>query len=318
MEKLSRLPDAPVTRIYNAVEAKAVWKIRESGPRAASAVPGSLPRWEGWDDASVAPEKLGPYLRELRALLDEYKYQAAFYGHFGRRLHSIHVLRFETELHPPHAESSTRCRSRHPSGARSRELARTSRGRCCRRFRLDKQRAFGESRPLGSREPDESAQVIEAYRHLISAGPTTDPRSRDVLFVRRPTRIARQSHDAVLGSGCRSRLRTMWPELHCDALRGHSRAGAPFVVGDFAERGAGRFLEERGSEEAPTCAVVSVQVRVPQNVDLRPPCGVSSDYLRTPPAAEAYAFPLIDNGPRSDPTRRDGEPDDECAGMRAG
>jgi FAD/FMN-containing dehydrogenase/Fe-S oxidoreductase len=95
---LSRLPDAPQTRIYNGTEAKAVWKIRESGPRAASAVPGSLPRWEGWDDASVAPEKLGPYLRELRALLDEYNYQAAFYGHFGHGcIHMQVSFDFETE-----------------------------------------------------------------------------------------------------------------------------------------------------------------------------------------------------------------------------
>jgi FAD/FMN-containing dehydrogenase/Fe-S oxidoreductase len=96
--RLSRLPGAPLTRIYNAAEAKAVWKIRESGPRAASAVPGSLPRWEGWDDASVAPEKLGPYLRELRALLDEYGYQAAFYGHFGHGcIHMQVSFDFETE-----------------------------------------------------------------------------------------------------------------------------------------------------------------------------------------------------------------------------
>jgi FAD/FMN-containing dehydrogenase/Fe-S oxidoreductase len=83
IERLAGLPNAPSARIYTAAEARAVWKIRESGPRAASAVPGSLPRWEGWDDASVAPERLGPYLRDLRRLLDEYQYQAAFYGHFG-------------------------------------------------------------------------------------------------------------------------------------------------------------------------------------------------------------------------------------------
>src|SRR5438876_6049673 len=41
------------------------------------------PRFEGWDDASVAPDRLGPYLRELRQLLDSYNYQAAYYGHFG-------------------------------------------------------------------------------------------------------------------------------------------------------------------------------------------------------------------------------------------
>ena len=98
VEKLSRLPDAPAARIYNSAEAKAVWKIRESGPRAASAVPGSLPRWEGWDDASVAPERLGPYLRDLRGLLDEYGYQAAFYGHFGHGcIHMQVSFDFESE-----------------------------------------------------------------------------------------------------------------------------------------------------------------------------------------------------------------------------
>jgi len=98
VQKLSGLSGAPVTRIYSAAESKAVWKIRESGPRMASAVPGSLPRWEGWDDASVAPERLGPYLRELRSLLDEYGYQAAFYGHFGHGcIHMQVSFDFETE-----------------------------------------------------------------------------------------------------------------------------------------------------------------------------------------------------------------------------
>jgi FAD/FMN-containing dehydrogenase/Fe-S oxidoreductase len=74
---------APEMRLYSATETRAVWKLRESGPRAAANVPGAPPRWEGWDDASVAPERLGPYLRELRALLNAYDYQATFYGHFG-------------------------------------------------------------------------------------------------------------------------------------------------------------------------------------------------------------------------------------------
>ena len=95
---LSCLDDGPVARIYTPAEAKAVWKIRESGPRAASAVPGSLPRFEGWDDASVAPERLGPYLRDLRKLLNEFKYQAAFYGHFGDGcIHMQVSFDFETE-----------------------------------------------------------------------------------------------------------------------------------------------------------------------------------------------------------------------------
>jgi len=83
VEALKRSPGAPVSRIYTAAESKAVWKLRESGPRAAANLPGTPPRYEGWDDAAVAPERLGPYLRELRRLLDDYQYAATFYGHFG-------------------------------------------------------------------------------------------------------------------------------------------------------------------------------------------------------------------------------------------
>ncbi|MEO8258161.1 MAG: FAD-linked oxidase C-terminal domain-containing protein [Acidobacteriota bacterium] len=80
---MQQVAGAPTTRLYSPGEARAMWKIRESGPRAAAAAPGAPLEWEGWDDAAVAPEKLGAYLRELRALLDEYDYRTAFYGHFG-------------------------------------------------------------------------------------------------------------------------------------------------------------------------------------------------------------------------------------------
>jgi FAD/FMN-containing dehydrogenase/Fe-S oxidoreductase len=83
IDTLKRSAKPPVIRLYTAQETKAVWKLRESGPRAAANIPGQPPRWEGWDDAAVAPEKLGGYLRDLRALLDRYDYQATFYGHFG-------------------------------------------------------------------------------------------------------------------------------------------------------------------------------------------------------------------------------------------
>jgi len=70
-------------RLYTKAEARHVWKLREAGPRAAAAAPGSPPEWEGWDDAAVPPEKLGNYLRDIRKLLDEYHYHTSFYGHFG-------------------------------------------------------------------------------------------------------------------------------------------------------------------------------------------------------------------------------------------
>ena len=83
MDRLKQAPDAPNTRLYTPAEARDVWHLRESGPRAAAFAPGAAPQWEGWDDAAVAPEKLGGYLRDIRALMDQYGYVGAFYGHFG-------------------------------------------------------------------------------------------------------------------------------------------------------------------------------------------------------------------------------------------
>ncbi len=83
MDRLKQMPEPPNTRLYTPAEARAVWHLRESGPRAAAFAPGALPQWEGWDDAAVAPEKLGGYLRDIRALMNEYDYEGAFYGHFG-------------------------------------------------------------------------------------------------------------------------------------------------------------------------------------------------------------------------------------------
>jgi len=83
MERLKSVSAPPGMRLYSAREAKAMWQIREAGPRAAAFAPGAPAEWEGWDDAAVAPEKLGGYLRDIRKLMDEYQYRGAFYGHFG-------------------------------------------------------------------------------------------------------------------------------------------------------------------------------------------------------------------------------------------
>ena len=82
-ERVGRQPGAPVARAYTKAEARAVWQLREAGPRASAFYPGAPAQWDGWDDSAVAPDKLGRYLRGLRALLDEFGYVGAFYGHFG-------------------------------------------------------------------------------------------------------------------------------------------------------------------------------------------------------------------------------------------
>ncbi len=98
LDYLTRLPHAPNARLYTAGEARAVWKIRETGARSAAAAPGAPHEWEGWDDAAVAPEKLGRYLRDIRQLLNEYAYRASFYGHFGHGcIHMRVTFDLETE-----------------------------------------------------------------------------------------------------------------------------------------------------------------------------------------------------------------------------
>ncbi|HEY8713754.1 MAG TPA: FAD-linked oxidase C-terminal domain-containing protein [Candidatus Acidoferrum sp.] len=83
VEHVGRSVTPPTARIFSKQEARHVWHLREAGPRAAAFAPGAVPEWEGWDDAAVAPEKLGVYLRGIRALMNEYNYRGSFYGHFG-------------------------------------------------------------------------------------------------------------------------------------------------------------------------------------------------------------------------------------------
>ncbi|HEX6087983.1 MAG TPA: FAD-binding and (Fe-S)-binding domain-containing protein, partial [Thermoanaerobaculia bacterium] len=86
MDKARRLgATLPNTRVFDnsTKEARFVWAVRESGLGATGHVPGKPLMWEGWEDAAVAPDKLGGYLRDLRKLLERYQYGGDFYGHFG-------------------------------------------------------------------------------------------------------------------------------------------------------------------------------------------------------------------------------------------
>jgi FAD/FMN-containing dehydrogenase/Fe-S oxidoreductase len=86
-EKCRRLVasvDATTARlITDAQESRLMWAVRESGLGATAHVPGKPPMWEGWEDAAVAPQKLGGYLRDLRKLLERYGFGGDLYGHFG-------------------------------------------------------------------------------------------------------------------------------------------------------------------------------------------------------------------------------------------
>lgn len=85
MDKLRRKPDAPDMKFYDdPKEADKVWEAREAGLGATAFVQGEPDTWPGWEDTAVAPEKSGPYLRELRKTFEKYGYDPALYGHFGQ------------------------------------------------------------------------------------------------------------------------------------------------------------------------------------------------------------------------------------------
>jgi FAD/FMN-containing dehydrogenase/Fe-S oxidoreductase len=85
MAALAKRRHPPAMKLYDdpAQETK-LWEIRESGLGATAFVPGLPDAWPGWEDSAVPPEKVGPYLRDLRALFHKFDYEASLYGHFGQ------------------------------------------------------------------------------------------------------------------------------------------------------------------------------------------------------------------------------------------
>jgi FAD/FMN-containing dehydrogenase/Fe-S oxidoreductase len=84
MHSLSRSASPPNMRLYSEQQqVKRVWEVRESALGVTSHVGGEPMNWEGWEDAAVAPEKLGGYLRDLRKMFAAYGYKGSLYGHFG-------------------------------------------------------------------------------------------------------------------------------------------------------------------------------------------------------------------------------------------
>jgi FAD/FMN-containing dehydrogenase/Fe-S oxidoreductase len=89
---------APQPRIYNAADAARVWFVRESALGGTVFVPGEPEGWEGWEDAGVPPARLGVYLRKVTALMSEYGYRSALYGHYGQGCVHMRInFDFQTE-----------------------------------------------------------------------------------------------------------------------------------------------------------------------------------------------------------------------------
>ncbi|MBV9421610.1 MAG: FAD-binding protein [Solirubrobacterales bacterium] len=71
-------------KLYEDVDEIAqVWEIREGGV-GHSKIPGEHPGWPSWEDAAVAPERIGDYLRDLEGLCAKHGRRiSCLFGHVG-------------------------------------------------------------------------------------------------------------------------------------------------------------------------------------------------------------------------------------------
>jgi len=85
MDGLKDRKGAPSMKLFDDPREEAlIWEVRKSGLGATAHVPSKPITWEGWEDSSVPPGRVGQYLRKLRALLERYGYECDLYGHFGQ------------------------------------------------------------------------------------------------------------------------------------------------------------------------------------------------------------------------------------------
>lgn len=99
IDDLNKEQTAPVSTLYEDTHhQQMLWDIREAGLGATVFDFNDNYTWPGWEDAAVAPEKVGEYLKDFRDLLNKYDYEASLYGHFGQGC--IHCsINFDLQTH---------------------------------------------------------------------------------------------------------------------------------------------------------------------------------------------------------------------------
>ncbi|MGW1550701.1 FAD-binding and (Fe-S)-binding domain-containing protein [Streptomyces sp. NPDC002346] len=83
-ERILRAADAvDAAVVTDPAGQRALWRIREDASGTATRMPDGSEAWPGWEDCAVPPARLGPYLRDFRALLTAHGLRGTPYGHFG-------------------------------------------------------------------------------------------------------------------------------------------------------------------------------------------------------------------------------------------
>ncbi|MFD8750810.1 FAD-binding and (Fe-S)-binding domain-containing protein [Kitasatospora sp. NPDC059577] len=98
-DAVRRERSASVALVTDPAEQRQLWAVREAGAGIVTRLPGGGEAWPGWEDSAVPPERLGDYLRDLRALLRRHSLRGVPYGHFGEGC--VH-LRIDFPLDQPH------------------------------------------------------------------------------------------------------------------------------------------------------------------------------------------------------------------------
>ena len=75
---------AIMTSVQEGGNSQDIWAIREAGLGSTAFPPDGKDHWPGWEDSAVPPEKVGRYVRDLKALYERHGLDGAFYGHFGQ------------------------------------------------------------------------------------------------------------------------------------------------------------------------------------------------------------------------------------------
>ncbi|MFE9013285.1 FAD-binding and (Fe-S)-binding domain-containing protein [Streptomyces cyaneofuscatus] len=83
-ERILRAADAvDAAVVTDPAGQRALWRIREDAAGTSTRMPDGTEAWPGWEDCAVPPARLGPYLRDFRALLTQHGLRGTPYGHFG-------------------------------------------------------------------------------------------------------------------------------------------------------------------------------------------------------------------------------------------
>ena len=273
--------------------------------------PAQPPRWEGWDDAAVAPDKLGPTCGICAACWTTTSYQATFYGHFGHGCIHMQVsfdLQSEAGVRKYGAfvNDAADLVVRYGGSISGEHGDGKSRSALLpKMFGPELMSAFREFKTgLGSR------QQAQPRQHRRCAAGRDEPAARrelraegsaDAFPVSRRWRVAGEGdaavhrHRRVPEAGRRRDV----PELHGDARRRaqHARPGA-HAVRDAAGRRPARRLERRaGQALARSVPVVQgVQDRVPDQRGHRDVSGRVPVALLREPSPSAARLRVRDGG----------------------